>query len=144
MTSPITKSVCFLPGQVGEVGIMDLLIEKGADVHVRDADGSTPLILAAFHGQVAAVQRLLSAGSDIHASDNDGYTALMWASYKGRNEAANILLQSGADSNATSREGNTTLVFPLFYKFFFSRVCERMRLFVGGSVRYTHTHLTHP
>jgi len=88
-------SALFCAAQFGNVSIVCLLLEKGANVHSTDADGATCLILAAFHGQLECVTQLLLAGACVDVSDSDGYTALMWAAFKGRTETANTLLQKG-------------------------------------------------
>ena len=44
-----------------------LLLERGADVHVRDARGFTPLHFAAQGGHEELVRQLLARGADRHA-----------------------------------------------------------------------------
>lgn len=47
-------------------GDVQLLIDLGADVHVTDTSGTTPLHLAALYGRTDAVKALLSAGVDVN------------------------------------------------------------------------------
>ena len=56
--------------------VADLLLARGADVNARNAQGSTPLFLAAYPGEVSAVRYLLAHGADITAQDARGRTAL--------------------------------------------------------------------
>ena len=72
------------------------LAASGADVNVRDEDGSTPLIEAARGGHDDVVQALLVARADVKVKDKRGKTALMYAAEGGHNEIAKLLRQAGA------------------------------------------------
>ena len=50
------------------------LIENGADVNIKNADGSTPLHSAAFLGKSDIAKLLLENGADAQARNNDGAT----------------------------------------------------------------------
>jgi len=50
-------------------GILDLLVDHGAEVHVRDSDGFSPVRLAAVSGRSLAVSLLVSAGVDLTVED---------------------------------------------------------------------------
>ena len=49
--------------------ILDLLVDHGADVRVRDSDGLSPVRLAALAGRSLAVSLLVSAGADLTSED---------------------------------------------------------------------------
>lgn len=53
----------------GHCELIDFLIQKGADVNIRDPDGDTPLLVVE-DGQT--LEKLVSHGADIHAVNNDG------------------------------------------------------------------------
>ncbi len=54
----------------GHLGIVDALLEAGADVQAREGcSGTTALHWAAEAGQVAVAERLLEAGADLHLRD---------------------------------------------------------------------------
>ena len=70
---------------------MKLLLDRGADINVKDKYGKTALHLAASCGYKAKAQLLLDRGADISATDNDSLTALQIAVKQGNQEVAEIL-----------------------------------------------------
>ena len=61
----------------GTAEIAQALIAAGAEVNVADADGTTPLMRAAFRGSLDVVRVLLAAGADPlaqHVEKNSGKT----------------------------------------------------------------------
>lgn len=84
-----------------------LLLEAGADVSLRDADGLTPLMLAARIGALGleCARRLLEAGARADEKDPGGVTALMLAARNGGTETAKLLLEAGADPEARGGAG---------------------------------------
>src|SRR5262249_6424046 len=63
--------------EFGDRSIVALLLDKGADIEARDADGMTPLLLAAggaVHAP-ALVRLLLRRGADLGARTPDGRNA---------------------------------------------------------------------
>lgn len=55
------------------------LIKRGADVDARNAEGETPLLMAAYYNEVAMAKVLLDAGANVCAQDNMGRLAEEWA-----------------------------------------------------------------
>jgi ankyrin repeat protein len=68
-----------------------LLLDKGADVNVRNGDGWTPLIKAASANLPAVVRVLLQHGADLDVVDRLDRTAWMYASMAGREEILAML-----------------------------------------------------
>jgi hypothetical protein len=60
-------------------GSVIALLDAGADVNGRSADGSTPLMMAAGYGYTDIVNLLLDRGADAHAQLGDGMNALTFA-----------------------------------------------------------------
>lgn len=59
--------------------IISLLVDKGAKVNAKAADGITPLMLAAGNAKLNVVQYLLGKGASAKAKDAKGKTALDYA-----------------------------------------------------------------
>ena len=62
-----------------KLAVVELLIEKGANVNANDNDFRTALMYAAKEGHVDVVKALLKAEPDLTLSDNDDLTAPMLA-----------------------------------------------------------------
>ena len=97
--------------QSGDLVLMKLLLDHGADPKINTAHGVTPLMVASGIGWVEgvtyewspqqtldAVKLILQLGADVNAQDTlDGRTALMGAAHKGRNDVVQLLVDHGAD-----------------------------------------------
>jgi ankyrin repeat protein len=61
------------------VDLVELLIDKGADIHVKNSSGWTPIMEASRNGYFEIVELLVSKGANVNDQGNDGYTSLMLA-----------------------------------------------------------------
>lgn len=77
----------------GHVGVVSLLIERGADVCTSNECGNTALHLAAMRGHEEVVKTLLASGADPSARGILGCTALMYAADFGREAVIRLLLR---------------------------------------------------
>ena len=77
-------------------------------VNAKDAQGQTPLMLAAAFGSPDAVRFLIASGADVKAANHAGVTALHWAASD--LTKTRMLLDAGADVNAVSQLGRTPLI----------------------------------
>jgi ankyrin repeat protein len=85
------------------------LIDDGSDVYARDAEGNTPLILAAFYASPECVALLLRKGADPNAANKAGVTALIRAATN--YDKTLSLVNSGARVRVrTAGLGNTPLI----------------------------------
>lgn len=111
----------FLATAVGDLGIMRLLLSKGADPNIATNDGTTPLMAAAGISIVeaetsASEARLLEAlkltmtlGNQVTAVNEAGNTALHATAYVGFNVIAKFLVENGAALNLKNKKGETPL-----------------------------------
>ena len=60
----------------GDVDAVNQCISDGQDVNMKDADGRSPLLVAAMEGHKTIVEILLAKGADVNAGDVDGSTPL--------------------------------------------------------------------
>ncbi len=58
-----------------DVQVVRKLIDDGADVDARDAEGNTPLILASFYASPKCVEVMHEKGADANAANRAGVTA---------------------------------------------------------------------
>jgi len=81
---------------VGDVAMINFLLDASADANARDADRQTPLHWAALEGQTKAVTALLAKKADVNAEDHMHRTALFDAASKGYIDVVKVLLSWGA------------------------------------------------
>src|SRR5688572_16577236 len=67
-------------------------------INAKDAQGQTPLMLAAAFGSAEAIRFLIANGADVRAASSSGVTALHWAASDAMK--ARMLLEANADVNA--------------------------------------------
>lgn len=93
----------------GHERVVEILLEQGADVTLRDERECTALHHAAQSGHAAIVDSLIKAGCDLNARDKNEWTPLMNACYWAHQEAALVLLEAGAEANLKNIDGRTAL-----------------------------------
>lgn len=94
----------------GDLGVLEFLIRRGANLSARNLDKQTPLNLAAEQGDTAMVRSLLDAEAEVEARDIDGLTALLSSVRNGHFGVARLLLEKQADIRARdSQRGRTSL-----------------------------------
>ncbi|RYP49195.1 hypothetical protein DL768_005073 [Monosporascus sp. mg162] len=117
--------------ETGDVEMVKLLLDRGADVAVVNKDGWTPLIAAlnnksgqtplswaAANGCKAVVQLLLDTGKvDIDSIDNNGRTPLQWAVERGHETIVRLLLKKCAVTYAHRQtlEGHSSSVIAVAF-----------------------------
>jgi ankyrin repeat protein len=83
--------------ETGDVQQMRGALAQGADINMRNAQGWTPLHIAAAGGDVTVLALLLQHGADVHAESNLGTTPLYNATAFGKKAAVvELLLAHGA------------------------------------------------
>ncbi len=112
----------FLAAKVTDTEAMRVLIDAGADTLTPNADGTTPLMVAAgvaiwnpgedggsLKGQedevLEAVRICVEQGADVNAANYRGMTALHGAAFRGINSVVDYLVEQGADLDARTVHG---------------------------------------
>ena len=123
----------WLAAQIGNVKVMRILLDYGADPMIPTEEGTTPLLAAAGVGRLIswmdvnresaqregrsnleAVKLLLELGSDVNAVGQNGWTALHGAAYTAENEIVKSLVEKGAKVDTMSKFGETPLSTALY------------------------------
>ncbi|CAH1115901.1 unnamed protein product [Phaedon cochleariae] len=89
-------------------GIIEVLKETTKrDCNVRDEQGMTPTLYAAFYGNLDALRVLCGRGGDPDKADLFGNTALHLAAAQGHKHVVTFLVNFGANIYATDVDGRT-------------------------------------
>ncbi|KAL7946969.1 hypothetical protein V8C42DRAFT_298875 [Trichoderma barbatum] len=88
-----------LAARGGYMGIIGLLISRGARLDAKDTCGRTALHYAAEAGHLEAVGMLLSVGANPFLVDSEGCNSLHIAASKGREDIVRVLMERGMDPN---------------------------------------------
>lgn len=92
----------------GDLKAVRAQLDGGVDVNARDADGNTPLLLAAVFAGPECVELLLKKGADANAANKAGATPLTRAATDYRK--SKLLIEAGADVKAKSGFGKTPIM----------------------------------
>jgi ankyrin repeat protein len=104
----------------GDVEVMKLLLDHGADPKLANKDGVTALSVAAGMGYtdsnrgtepqaLEAVRLCVSLGLDVNAATDKGETPMLGAARRGANTIIQYLVDNGAKINAGNKQGITPL-----------------------------------
>lgn len=91
-----------------DVKLLNSLIDKGADLNIKNTLELSPVHLAAMSGNVSLVQNLVSRGADINIRGNSGYTPLHIAAEVNDVRMAEYLLSAGADKTVRTDQKLTS------------------------------------
>jgi ankyrin repeat protein len=93
--SRIATTALYIAASHGNDAIVELLIEKGANVNLKNSPGQ-PLVIAVTNNRKTVVRILLEQGADPNTRRHDNMTALCIAVMKGATEIIDMLLNKGA------------------------------------------------
>jgi len=93
--------------------LVQLLVEKGADVNAMAASGATPLFFAVLRDQKDDVQFLLDHGANVNLADAYGDTILDCALHLQYGSLVQMLVEKGADVNALDQSQHRPLTYAL-------------------------------
>ena len=86
---------------------LQYLVQKGADVNMRDERGTTPLQLATSLGWTDGVEFLVSRKANLDESDDAGETPLISAVHRKNARLMRVLLEGGADPDRADNSGRS-------------------------------------
>jgi ankyrin repeat protein len=97
-------------GKRGEANTVTRLLAQGASVYVRDGNGITALIAAAYQNHLEVAELLIKAGADVNAQDDTRQSAYLIATSEGYLELLKLTLQAGADVHSLDSYNGTGLI----------------------------------
>jgi ankyrin repeat protein len=112
----IRKSAEFYPpmlywtASLGDLALVQSLVENGADIMKRGGKFESPLGAAAYHGHSDIVEYLLQQGANPNLTSRDFGSVLQIAALGGSVKVVKQLIDAGADVNAQGGGHNTALV----------------------------------
>jgi uncharacterized protein len=107
--------------KTGDIAVMRLLLQKGADAKAETKDHTTAMILAAGlswtmgitnvaeKDALDAIKICVEQGVDVNSANDKGETALHGAATSGRNEVVSYLVEKGAKLDVKDKRGRTPL-----------------------------------
>lgn len=93
----------------GDMLRLRYLVERGADINTRDAEGYTPLQNAVRTRYDELTAYLIEHKADVNLADSDGWTALMFAAWRDSPASIAALVSHGANLEASNPQGLTAL-----------------------------------
>ncbi len=97
----------------GNLPLIQLFLDYGADINLSNRHNETPLSLAAWRGQKEAMAFLIQNGAAIN-TPNLTWSPLHYAVFSGQKEIVTDLIQRGANVNALSTNGSTALMMAVY------------------------------
>ena len=94
----------------GDAARLADLLGRGLPPNIRNHNGDSLLMLAAYHGHRDAARVLLENGADPQLRNDKGQTPLAGAAFKGDLAMIKLLLEHGADVEGASPDGKTALI----------------------------------
>ncbi|CAI9096506.1 OLC1v1032671C5 [Oldenlandia corymbosa var. corymbosa] len=94
----------------GNLEIVEVLLDTGADVNLKNNGGRTAIHYAASKGWLKIAELLVSHGAKLNAKDKVGCTALHRAASIGNSELCEYLIEEGAEVDEVDRAGQTPLM----------------------------------
>ncbi|WP_342263506.1 ankyrin repeat domain-containing protein [Spiroplasma endosymbiont of Clivina fossor] len=112
----VNNTYLHIAARNGQLELVKLLLERGANPNIQEKKGLTPLYFAAESDKTEVVQELLTNKNskntiDINLSNNLGDTPLQIASFKGHHKVVELLLKNHKiDVNKKDYYGDNALI----------------------------------
>jgi ankyrin repeat protein len=95
----------------GNLEVVSILLERGADMTIGDMDNTQPIHCAAVSGNIRVAELLLAKGATVNDRDDNGATPLSFAAGRRHPEMIRYLIEKGADVHIPSSQGMEPIFF---------------------------------
>jgi ankyrin repeat protein len=99
----------------GADAAMAVLVKRGANLELAEANGMTPLLMALLNNQLGVARQLIDAGANVNTDDFYGRTPL-WAAVEHRNLDMNNRIEDSPTTNNIDRAAVLPLIRLLLAK----------------------------
>ena len=93
----------------GDVAAVSDILQKGADVNMKDSAGLTGLHVACIRGSLKVVELLVEKEASISCRDMDGMTPLHFCCENDHTQIAIYIVRMGGDTSLRNKSGLTSL-----------------------------------
>ena len=93
-----------------QYGILDFLLEKGADIDACDSNRISLLMWANLQDNMELVDKLIKKGANLNLRDKHGMSLLMWAHQRKERNKLDYFINQGADVNIRDADARTMLM----------------------------------
>ena len=94
----------------GDLESVMRMLDGGADVDSRDAEGRTAVTAAVYGDHLRVIEALIDAGADVDLQDGSRANALLATGETGNVEILRAVLRADPDLTRTNRFGGTALI----------------------------------
>ena len=109
LDSGLVEPLLFIAVKKGNKDVVQLLVEKGANLNRVSYDGETPLSIAAKEGQAEMVRVLVENGANVNQANDCDETPLWIAAGNGHLEVVRVLVEKKAEVEQADERGWTPL-----------------------------------
>ncbi len=95
----------------GKLDLMEMFIEKGANLNENDEYNQTPIFYACREGQTEIVKFMFERGVNIHHLDRNSENCLFYAAREGRADICKFLIEKGINVNQVDNNNQTAMSF---------------------------------
>lgn len=99
----------FAMAREGETARIAAYLDAGAPINMRNANGDTMLMLAAYHERPETVRMLAARGAGLELANDRGQRALSCAAFKQDVDSCRALLEAGAEPDGGTPSARQTV-----------------------------------
>ncbi|WP_281198616.1 ankyrin repeat domain-containing protein [Paenibacillus oryzae] len=110
-TSPLQGTPLHIACQSGNVEIVKLLVEAGADLEIKNVARQSALSIALANGHHPVAAYLIEAGADISSKGPNGLQPIHFACMHAGRDSIELLLSKGVDVNLLDSSKSSLLEF---------------------------------